>query len=75
AARDREDHARHAAELARAHEAQLAALDGTITALRERLHRAEAEADAERGERQRLAAHLAELAIPARAAGPRKAAS
>jgi len=61
AARLRDDHERHAAALAVAHQAQLDALGEAITELRQRLNRAEADTAAERGERQRLTAHLQEL--------------
>ena len=46
---------------AAAHQAQLAALDETITELRARLHRAEADAAADRAERQHLTDRLHEL--------------
>jgi hypothetical protein len=69
----RDDHDRHAAELTTAHQAQLAALGDTITELRQRLHRAEADTAAERAERQRLTTHLQELT--SRPAGGRKAAT
>ncbi len=62
AARLRDDHDRHAAALAAARQAQLDALGDTITELRQRLNRAEADTAAERGERQRLTAHLQETA-------------
>ena len=58
----RDDHDRHAAELTTAHQAQLATLGDTITELRQRLHRAEADTAAERAERQRLTTHLQETA-------------
>ena len=61
AARLRDDHERHAAALAVARQAQLDALGEAITELRQRLNRAEADTAAERGERQRLTAHLQEL--------------
>ncbi len=69
----RDDHDRHAAELTTAHQAQLATLGDTITELRQRLHRAEADTAAERAERQRLTTHLHELTT--RPAGNRKAAT
>jgi len=58
----RDDHQRHAAALAAAHQAQLGALDETITGLRARLQRAEADADAGRAERQHLTARPHETA-------------
>ena len=57
----RDDHERHAAALAAAHQAQLGALEETITGLRSRLQRAEADADAGRAERQHLTDRLHEL--------------
>jgi chromosome segregation ATPase len=67
----RDDHQRHAAALAAAHQAQLGALDETITGLRARLQRAEA--DAGPAERQHLTARPHETAT--RPAGARKAAT
>jgi chromosome segregation ATPase len=69
----RDDHDRHAAGTAAAHQGQLAALGDTITELRQRLHRAEADTAAERAERQHLTTHLQELTT--RPAGCRKAAA
>ena len=69
----RDDHGRHAAALAAAHQAQLGALEETITGLRARLQRAEADADADRAERQHLTARLHETAT--RQDGARKAAT
>ena len=68
----RDDHGRHAAALAAAHQAQLGALEETITGLRARLQRTEADADADRAERQHLTARLHELTT--RQDGARKAA-
>ena len=69
----RDDHGRHAAALAAAHQAQLGALEETITGLRARLQRADADADADRAERQHLTARLHETAT--RQDGARKAAA
>jgi chromosome segregation ATPase len=69
----RDDHERHAAALAAAHQAQLGALEETITGLRSRLQRAEADADAGRAERQHLTDRLHELT--ARPDGARKTAT
>jgi len=66
----REDHERHAAALAAAHQTQLTALEEMITGLRARLQRAEAEADAGR---QHLTGRLHETAT--RPAGAREAAA
>jgi len=57
----RDDHERHVTALAAAHQAQLGALEDTITGLRARLQHAEADADAGRAERQHLTSRLHEL--------------